>query len=242
MREDSHIRFGTTRWSLLDRIAAGGAEADRAAARLSETYWPAVYAFLRRRGFSRDAAAETTQGFFADAVIGRSLFQKADRRTGRFRSLLLGALKNYLVDGHRKRSARIAPLHLPADSIGRVEAGLGDPALDADRAFERAWAGATLGEALRRCESHYLGRGKRDHWRAFERRVVAPATGLCDRPPYAAIVEGLSFASAADARAAVQTVRKRMLGFIAEVNAEYEGGDAAELAEMLGGSTAAAVV
>lgn len=235
MREDSHIRFGTTRWSLLDQIAEGGEAAERALARLSETYWPAVYAYLRRKGHNRDETAEVTQDFFAEAVFGRTLFRTADRNGGRFRSLLLTALKNHLIDRHRKRSVRLAPLHLPPETIESVEAGLGDPSLDADRAYHRAWANAALTEALRRCEAHFRELGKRDHWRAFELRVVAPASGSCEPPRYRDLLAQSSFSTAADARAAVQTVRKRMLSFISEVNAEIEDGDAEELACILNG-------
>lgn len=234
MREDSHIRFGTTRWSLFDQIARGGEAAELALTRLSETYWPAVYAFLRRRGMPREESVEVAQAFFGDVVFGRSLFQAADRSGGRFRSLLLKALKRYLIDRHRRRATRLARLHVSPETIEGVEAGLANgAALDPEHAFDRAWASAALSEAMRRCESHFMALDKPNHWRLFELRVIDPATRLCEPPAYEHLHGGLGFSSPADARAAVQTVRKRLLGFITEVTNETEDGDASELAQIL---------
>jgi len=63
---NSENRFHTTHWSAVlaagDRDSACGQEA---LARLCQTYWLPVYAFVRKRGHSPDQAKDLTQGFFA---------------------------------------------------------------------------------------------------------------------------------------------------------------------------------
>ena len=58
--------FETTRWSAVLLAGRGdSADAERALARLCETYWPPLYAFARRDGLDRDSAQDAVQGFLA---------------------------------------------------------------------------------------------------------------------------------------------------------------------------------
>ncbi len=79
-------------------LAAGrGTENDAVTAleTLCETYWFPLYAFVRRRGFAHDQAADLTQGFFAD-LLQRQDLQNVDPQKGRFRAFLLTAISNYI--------------------------------------------------------------------------------------------------------------------------------------------------
>ena len=87
-------------------LAAGqGDETSRTRAleELCRTYWYPVYAFVRRQGHDVPDAQDLTQGFFAH-VLSRDMFAAAQREKGRFRSFLLGALKNYLGYEARKQA------------------------------------------------------------------------------------------------------------------------------------------
>ena len=104
----SHTRFATTRWSLILSSAAGTTddEARRSAlADLCHLYWRPVFAFICRRGCSINDAQDLTQDFFVRLLEG-DLLRRADPARGRFRSLLLTALQNFLIDAHGKRSAK----------------------------------------------------------------------------------------------------------------------------------------
>ena len=63
-----------------------------------------MFAFICRRGHNVTDAQDLTQGFFLHILEGR-LLQRADRDRGRFRTLLLHALKNFLIDAHARQSA-----------------------------------------------------------------------------------------------------------------------------------------
>jgi DNA-directed RNA polymerase specialized sigma24 family protein len=58
--------FQTTHWTVV--LQAGKAESDEAARKalsiFSGTYWPLLYAFVRRRGYSPADAQDIVQGFF----------------------------------------------------------------------------------------------------------------------------------------------------------------------------------
>jgi RNA polymerase sigma factor (sigma-70 family) len=106
--ERGHNRFDTTRWSVVLSSAAGdagGAKKQMALSHLCQMYWRPIFAFVCRRGHSVTDAQDLTQDFFVNLLEG-TLLQRADPTRGRFRSLLLKALQNFLIDAHDKRSAR----------------------------------------------------------------------------------------------------------------------------------------
>jgi hypothetical protein len=58
--------FATTHWSIVVQSALTDVpEAENAVAKLCEIYWPPIYSFIRRRGYSPADAQDLTQSFFA---------------------------------------------------------------------------------------------------------------------------------------------------------------------------------
>jgi RNA polymerase sigma factor (sigma-70 family) len=72
-------------------------EAENALAKLCETYWPPIYSFIRRRGYSPSDAQDLTQSFFA-FFLRTKAYARTDRLHGKFRSFLLASVKNFLAD------------------------------------------------------------------------------------------------------------------------------------------------
>lgn len=218
--EDSGAAFPVTRWSLV--LAAAGDTSGHRASAIIDLYWPAVYAYLRRRKYSRDQASELTQAFFADVFLGRDLLRTADASRGRLRSLVVAALKNYLVDAARREAARGGDRLATLESawLDREESLLTADASEPDAAFERRWGLAQVEEALRRCEQHFHRISKRAHWKAFEARVLRPSLRAFNPPPLDQLVDELGFRSPADVAAAVQVVKRRLAALLEEVAAE----------------------
>ncbi len=235
--EDSGAAFPITRWSLV--VAAAGDASGQRAAAIIDLYWPAVYAFLRRRQYSRDKAAELTQAFFADVVIGRDLFRNADATRGRLRSLVVAALKNFIIDASRREVARGGDRIGPLDAawLDREESLLTADSSEPDAAFERRWGLAQLEEALRRCEEHFERISKQAHWKAFEARILRPSLRPFEPPPLDQLVGELGFRSPADVAAAVQVVKRRLVILLEEVAAEVgdDGGGPVDVANGLSG-------
>jgi RNA polymerase sigma factor (sigma-70 family) len=101
-------RFVTTRWSVVLSCADSQASTQtirNALAQLCQIYWRPIFAFVSRSGFAIEDAQDLTQDFFVMVLEGH-LLERADPNRGRFRSLLLKALKNFLNDARDKRRAR----------------------------------------------------------------------------------------------------------------------------------------
>lgn len=147
--------FATTRWTMV--LNAGDAQkttqAGKALDDLCRTYWYPIYAFVRRRGYSRDDAEDLTQTFFARLLEKRTV-AAARRERGKFRTFLLAALKNFLADewdkAHAlKRGAGQTPLSLDIES---AEAKYNVEPVDRmtpEKVFERKWALRLLEEVMR---------------------------------------------------------------------------------------------
>lgn len=221
--EQSGVRFATTHPSLLAAVRDGTPEERRAALdSLVRAYWPAVYSYLRRSGRGREDAAEITQAFFAEVGVERGLFDQASPQRGRLRTLVLTALKRALIDRHRRAAARGGSgLSLDGGRLEDEERVLPETKGDTpEEAFDRRWALTVFHEAMERCRAGFEG-GERDRsWRAFEARVLHPATAGVEPVPLAELAGSLGFRTPADAAAAVQWVRKRAAALIREVASE----------------------
>jgi RNA polymerase sigma-70 factor (ECF subfamily) len=220
--------FATTRWSLIERLRESSPELVREAQdQLSRIYWPCIFGYVRTRVGGADAAEELTQRFFVEVVLGRQLFTGAERREGvRLRSRIFTALRNFLVDQHRRGEAAKAVLEQVAPP--------GDQAREEDEFF-RDWCRDLVNEALRRCELHYESRGKTGHWSLYHECVIGPRTRLTQRPPMAEAAQRHHFESAAAASAALQTVGRLFQSVLREVIAETVEPDRVEdeLAELM---------
>lgn len=204
--------FLTTHWSLIGNIQTQP-DKDRALiGLLLERYWKPVYWHLRCRGYDNEEAKDLTQGFFHEVVLCRDLVGRADASKGRFRSLLLHALNQYLVDEKRKQEAR---KRIPADKL--VPFDVADPpalpqmvsTLTPEQCFLYAWKTTLLEQTLADVQGACLGDGLEKHWGAFHDRVVQP---LLENEPPASIPDICAhYGIDSEARASnmIATVKKR---------------------------------
>ena len=164
--------FNTTHWSLVGAAqsdAASQTQAREALEALCRAYWYPLYAFVRNRGYSSFDAQDLTQSFLS-AFIHSGGVASADRKRGRFRTFLLGALKHYLAnEWHRahaqKRGGGLTFLEwdaLEPEARYALESGQsGDP----DELFDRQWARELTERALHRLRAELESAGKGDLFR-----------------------------------------------------------------------------
>ena len=176
--------FATTRWSLV--LASAGersSEGDSNAAlgELCRTYWRPVFAFICRRGHNVTDAQDLTQGFFLKLLQG-GLLQRAERERGRFRTFLLHALKNYLLDARDRQSAQKRGGGLDFVSWdqlleeGMPEGGVNPHPLDgrtAERVFDIRWAATVVERAQWRLGDECERRGRRRLFDSVRRHLSA---------------------------------------------------------------------
>ena len=163
--ETGRAVFATTHWSVV--VEAGQNESPKASeamARLCETYWYPLYAYVRRKGYPAHDAQDLTQEFFA-RLLSRNYVTGADRRKGKFRSFLLGALEHFLAREWRrshaeKRGGGRAPFSL--DEMGAENRYLLEPSheLTPAKLFDRRWATTLLEQAMARLKEECLAEGK----------------------------------------------------------------------------------
>lgn len=161
--QDLPQRFATTRWSIVLSCADSelSAKAQEALASLCRVYWRPVLAFICRQGVDSVDAQDLTQDFFVKLLKGE-LLRRADPARGRFRSLLLKALENFLHDAHEKKTAKKRGGNVQFvswdDWMTEAPSQLNLPrqALEtwpAERLFDVRWAATVVEQALRRlCE------------------------------------------------------------------------------------------
>jgi RNA polymerase sigma factor, sigma-70 family len=104
--QEGGASFQTTHWTVVLRAReTSSTESAQALSVFCEAYWPPLYAFLRRRGYSSADAQDLVQGFFAYLLAEKTL-SRADQERGRLRTFLLTSLRNFVMDQH-DRSRRI---------------------------------------------------------------------------------------------------------------------------------------
>ena len=96
-------------------------QTDQALEKLCRTYWPPLYAYIRRDGHDPAEAQDLTQEFFA-RLLAREYLQKLHHQEGKFRSFLLAYVKNFLLtasEGPCSEAWRRMRVHLPEPADGR---------------------------------------------------------------------------------------------------------------------------
>ena len=196
MRADSALEcgralthFATTRWSLIRNRSASGASTivDEDLAQLCQIYWRPIFTFIYRRGYTAQDAQDLTQDFFLNILEG-NLFQSADPKRGRFRSLLLRSLKNFLIDAAAKRRRRKRGGDVQFVSwekwMADASAQLSIPVAALETAppealFDLGWAAAVAEEALRRLRMECESKGRRRVFEVLQGYLTAERSDIC---------------------------------------------------------------
>jgi RNA polymerase sigma factor (sigma-70 family) len=165
-------QFATTRWSLILSAANSQSEEQKARDALEELcriYWRPVFVFVCRRGYSTEDAQDLTQDFFLK-ILERNWLEHADRNRGRFRTLLLTSLQNFLVKAAEKTHARKRGGDVQFvswdDWMAEAPSQLSIPAQESEswspeRIFDVRWAATIVERALRRLGDECEKRGRR---------------------------------------------------------------------------------
>ncbi len=207
--EGSGARFVTTHWSVV--LVAGRSDSTRARnalARLCQTYWYPLYAYVRRRGHSAHDAQDLTQEFFA-RLLERHTLASADPNRGRFRSFLRSAMNHFLAHEWEKARAQKRGGGCPILSLDLARAEQRydlEPADNStpDKLFDKHWASALLEEVLNQLEAEYQQAGKAELFAALKQTL----TGTRESQPYAVLATSLGMNEAA-VKVAVHRLRKR---------------------------------
>jgi RNA polymerase sigma factor (sigma-70 family) len=182
--------FLTTRWSLILSATDLGGEQQKAhdaLAELCRTYWRPIFSFVRGRGYSVEDAQDLTQDFFA-AILKNNWLQHADRNRGRFRSLLLRSLQNFLINAAERADARkrggdvefISWDGWTAESQSQFSIPIeGVNSLPPERLFDLNWAMTVVEHALQRLREECESKGKLWLFQALSPHLTEERDELC---------------------------------------------------------------
>jgi DNA-directed RNA polymerase specialized sigma24 family protein len=216
--------FATTQWSLVlaarTRDAEGSGEA---LARLCETYWYPLYAYVRSRVANVHEAQDFTQAFFVQ-LLEKNFIANADKDRGRFRVFLLMACKRFLINEWRKscavkRGGGRRPLSLDFDSVELKYSHVAVDAATAEQLYDQQWAVALLERTLERLRDDYCERDQLQQFEAFKPLL----SGSTNKSDYLEAGRALGMSEAA-AKVASHRMRKRYREFLrAEIADTVEG-------------------
>ena len=201
--------FVTTHWSVI--LTAGGSDttsARQALAKLCQTYWYPLYAYVRRRGFSPPDAEDMTQEFFA-RFLEHDWVANADREKGRFRTFLLSAMNHFLANEWdkaraQKRGGGVPLLPLQFDTAETRYSREPADSVTPEQHFERRWALALLETVTGRLRMEYEQEGKGELFAALNPCLVGDRTAQ----PYEELAQKLALSEGA-VKSAVHRLRQR---------------------------------
>jgi RNA polymerase sigma factor (sigma-70 family) len=171
--------FPETSWTLLAKARGRSEEGALAREEFARRYYGPVWEFLRVLVRDQEKARDLSQEFFTRLSESRGLLERADAEKGPFRNYLQKALRNLVIDYHRRNRKEALDRHSDqAAAEGREVPELAEFAA-ADAAFHHAWVKVTLAEALTRVRALCLERKQDVHLALFEARYLCRA----DRAP-----------------------------------------------------------
>jgi RNA polymerase sigma factor (sigma-70 family) len=216
--QDGGAAFATTHWSVITACASESETADAALTQLCRDYWPPLYTFARRRGYSPADAQDIVQGFFVHLLETRA-YAQADATKGKFRSFLLASLKNYMSDvWDRERALKRGGDYefvLLDDEIDEVETlyspETAETRLTEEQQYERSWAAALAGRALERIRAEFNSGPKAQVFRALKPFL----TGGVGLPSHEAVAKHLDM-PIDTLRSHLSRLRERYRDFVRE--------------------------
>ena len=211
-------------------LRAGGDESgasEKAAAMesLCRAYWHPLYFYLRRQGLSQEEAEDVTQDLFAH-LMSRPVLAKAEPEKGRFRSYLLGVLKNVLAHARSRESAgkRGGGAHIVALDSMEAEARYRLEPVDAespDVLYDRRWAATVMSLARQRLRAEYEQGGGKERFDVLKEFLIT----------------GVQNTSYAEAAAALGLSESALKSAIFKLRQRFSAALRAEIAETVASET-----
>lgn len=205
--------FPTTHWTEIFKASSDDEpRRQEALAELLARYWRPIYCYLRCKSCAHEAAEDLTQSFFKDVVLGRGLFQQADRARGRLRTFVLAALDRYRVGVHR---AEVRKQRMPEGGLLRLEGierlKIPDAVQSATpvEVFDYVWASALLDQVVEEVARECREKGNAIHWELFRARVLQPIMDNAEPPSLACLCEKYSIPDKATVSNMIFAVKRR---------------------------------
>lgn len=223
--------FDTTIWSVILKAGAASDDAQPAFERLCRQYWYPLYVFVRRRGYGKEDAEDSTQTFFQKLLSSSSL-ESVHPEKGKFRTFLIAAMKHYLAN-EWKASQRLkrggGKEILSWDELQAEERYANEPAVQGaeDEVFDKQWAQTLVSRALQQLQDEHEREGTLDRFSTLAGFLQGDGAGMS----YAEASTQLQLSESA-VKSAIFRMRRRYGAIIREEVANTVGDEAEVDAEI----------
>ena len=204
-------RFHTTCWTVIADSNTSNDEKSRLIINdLLGLYWKPVYCYLRRKGCDNETSKDLTHDFFLEIVLGRELIGKADKSKGKFRTFLLTALDNYVIDLHRKESSSKRQPQGDILQLDDIDIPCHDHTLSPQEEFNHAWVSELLDKTLSEVQQECQQTNKQIHWAVFTAKVLTPIVEGTKPPSLTELCRKHGIDTEAQASNMITTVKRRL--------------------------------
>lgn len=154
--------FPKTNWETLAKATLNGGEEEHLAlGSFIDRYWKPVSVVIKSKGVSCSRVEDLTQDFFVK-LIEDDFVSRAMKRRGKFRSFLLKALRDFMVDDLRKLMA-----HKRGGRLERVQLRDDSAILRDDQLlFDKTWAEALFDAAIEVTAKEVIKKRGVEKWQA----------------------------------------------------------------------------
>ena len=214
--------FEPTRWDLIFTAKDHGhKDSSTALEEIYRTYWPAIYKFVRAKGYAEADAQDLTQEFFHH-LQKQDFLSRLKHREGKFRSFLLKFLTNFLCDQRdrataQKRGGKVQFISLEAfaqEESFEIPAANG---ISPEEMYDRRWALAVSEKAAQCLEAEYAKRGNAELLAALQKLTYRP-----EMVEAAEVARRLGVSESA-LKSAVSRMRSRLVEYLrAEASASVD--------------------
>ncbi len=175
MMDDSHgeQNFQTTQWNLV--VSSRGTDSavrKQSLGELCQVYWYPLFAYLRRKGYGTEDAADYVQGFFYE-LIQKQFLDSVAPENGRFRWFLMSALKRFVSkeldkQNAQKRGGEHTLFSIDVDDAEQRYQLEPTDGWTAEKLFDRRWALEVIQQALQCLKQHQTAKGKLELYLALQ--------------------------------------------------------------------------
>lgn len=216
--------FEPTNWDQVASIRDGDTPIRRQALdELLRRYLPALRAhliYLKR--IPEHKAEDILQGFVCDKILAKNLVASADRARGKFRTLLLTALDNYVTSVQRHDRAK----KRAKDRLVNLECAeeLEDQKNSVSQAFDISWARQVLALSVERMKEECQRDQHPQRWMLFDLCIRGPAFDGGKPPPYDELIRRLGLRTRSEVSNRLAATKRMFQRILRQVVGQYVWG------------------